>query len=161
MAEATPDRTNLASTLRTFSLMHAKLRCQTLQKQLDQLSLAGSSQDLARVLEACPMPAVMLDSERVIRQLNRAFALWLNLDPRATVGQRLDNMLILRGTGLKEMWNGLGDGRLARAGFNATYVSPGRVRTAQAVALSLAGPDITPPPARGCVVMFETLSGRP
>jgi predicted DNA-binding ribbon-helix-helix protein len=152
IADATPDRTNLASTLRTFALTHARLRSQTQQRELEQLSLAGNTQDLARVLEACPLPCLVLDGERAIRQLNRSFALWLNLDPRATVGQRLDNIMILRGQNLKEMWAALADGRLPRGGLNATYVSPGKVRTSPAEAGRAT--------RRGCVVMFETLAGR-
>lgn len=161
VASATPDRTNLASTLRTFALMHARLRCQNLQRELERLSLAGNTQDLTRILEACPLPCLVLDSDRGIRQLNRAFAQWLNVDPRATVGRKLDNIMILRGPGLKDLWAGLVDGRLQRAGFNATYVSPGKVRTAQAMAVALSG--VTEPggrPQRGCVVVFETLAGR-
>ena len=77
------------------------------------------------------MPCLILDAERAIRQLNRAFALWLNLDPRATVGKRLDNIMILRGHGMKEMWARLMEGRLPRGLFNATYVSPGKVRTSR------------------------------
>ena len=157
VAQATPDRTNLASTLRTFSLTHAKLRCQTLERELDRLALAGNTQDLTRVLEACPMPCLILDAERAIRQLNRAFALWLNVDPRATVGKRLDNIMILRGTNLKDMWASLGDGRLPRGLFSATYVSPGKVRTAQAVAVALAGGEAG---RYGSVVLFETIAGR-
>ena len=160
VAGATPERTNLASTLRTFALTHARLRSQTLQRELDRLALAGNTQDLTRVLEACPMPCLVLDGERTIRQLNRAFALWLNLDPRATVGLRLDNIMILRGQNLKELWAGLADGRLPRAAFNATYVSPGKVRTSQATALALASGDPGRAAGAGRVVMFETLAGR-
>lgn len=157
VSTATPLRTNLASTLRTFSLSHAKLRAQGLQGQLDKLALAGSTDDLARVLDACPLPCLMLDQERAIRQLNRAFALWLNLDARAATGLRLDNMMILRAPSLREAWAGIHDGRLARAAFNATYVSPGKVRTAQALAVAVAAPDGQ---RRGCAVLFETLAGR-
>jgi len=121
--------------------------------------IAGNTQDLARVLEACPLPALTIDGERAIRQLNRAFALWLNLDAKATAGQRLDNIMILRGPGMRDMWSSLLDGRMARAGFNATYVSPGKVRTAQAIAVALSAPP-SEPERRGCVVMFETLAGR-
>ena len=161
VAAASPERTNLASTLRTFSLMHARLRCQTLQRDFEKLSLAGNTQDLTRILEACPLPCLVLDSERGIRQLNRAFAHWLNVDPRATVGRKLDNIMILRGQGLKDLWAGLGDGRLHRAGFNATYVSPGKVRTAQAMAVALSTASVVNGrPQRGCVVVFETLAGR-
>jgi predicted DNA-binding ribbon-helix-helix protein len=160
VAGATPERTNLASTLRTYALTHARLRTQTLQRKLDRLALAGNTQDLTRVLEACPMPCVVLDGKRAIRQLNRAFALWLNLDPRATLGLRLDNIMILRGQNLKELWTGLADGRLPRAAFNATYVSPGKVRTSQATALALASGDPGRAIRRGSVVMFETLAGR-
>jgi hypothetical protein len=46
-----------------------------------------------------------------------------------------------------------------RGRFNATYVSPGKVRTAQAVAISLS-PTAGPRPARACLIMFETLAGR-
>jgi hypothetical protein len=42
--------------------------------------------------------------------------------------------------------------------FNATYLSPGKVRTAQAIAVALkaAGQDAV----NGALVMFETLAGR-
>jgi predicted DNA-binding ribbon-helix-helix protein len=160
IASATPERTNLASTLRTFALSHARLRAQTMQREVDRLALAGNTQDLVRVLEACPLPCLVLDGERAIRQLNRAFALWLNLDARATAGQRLDNIMILRGPNLKEMWAGLAEGRLPRAGFSATYVSPGKVRTSQATAVALASGESGRSARRGSVVMFETLAGR-
>ena len=151
VADATPERTNLASTLRTFALSHARLRSQTMQRELERLALAGNTEDLVRVLEACPLPCLVLDADRQIRQLNRSFALWL------TVGQRLDNIMIVRGQNLKEMWTGLSDGRLARGAINATYVSPGKVRTSQATTLALANGGST---RRGCLVMFETLAGR-
>src|SRR6476646_8507501 len=64
VASATPERTNLASTVRTFALMHAKLRSQTVQRELDRLVLAGSTEDLVRVLEACPLPCLVLDADR-------------------------------------------------------------------------------------------------
>ena len=118
-------------TLRTFALRHAKLRTETVQRELDRLSLLGNSQDLTRVLEACPMPSLILDADRGIRQLNRAFALWLNLDPKATVGKRLENIMILRGTALKEMWVALQDGRLPR-GVRAMIKNSGSVRLASA-----------------------------
>ena len=159
VAAATPDRTNLASTLRTFALVHARLRSETQQREMDKLSLAGNTQDLVRVMEACPLPCVILDGDRVLRQINRAFAFWLNIDPKMTLGQRLDNIMILRGPGMKEMWTNLLDGRMARAGFNATYVSPGKVRTAQAIAVALSA-TANDPNRRGCIVLFETLSGR-
>lgn len=159
VAVATPERTNLASTLRTYALVHARLRTETIQRDMDKLSLAGNTQDLVRVLEACPLPSLMIDGERAIRQINRAFAFWLNIDPKATLGQRLDNIMILRGPGMRDMWTSLLDGRMARAGFNATYVSPGKVRTAQAIAVALSASSADPA-RRGCVVMFETLAGR-
>jgi hypothetical protein len=56
------------------------------------------------------------------------------------------------------MWAGLKEGRLPRASFNATYVSPGKVRTAQALALGLSGGSAQE--ARPCLIMFETLAGR-
>ena len=163
VAAATPERTNLASTLRTFALSQATLRAQTLECERDRLMLAGSSQDLARVLEACPLPCLLLDRERAIKRLNRAFAGWLNLEPRATLGRRLDTVMLLRGPGLKEMWAGLADGRLARGRFTAVYVSPGRVCTAQAVAVTLGGgsePGSEGQLPTGQAVLFETLPGR-
>jgi hypothetical protein len=44
-----------------------------------------------------------------------------------------------------------------RGKFNATYVSPGKVRTAQALALGLSHGT---GPSRACLVMFETLAAR-
>jgi predicted DNA-binding ribbon-helix-helix protein len=156
VARGRPDKANLASMLRTYCLVHARTRCETLQGELEQLALAGNSRDLARVLEACPLPSLVLDPERRIRQLNRAFVQWLNLDPKATLGLRLDNIMILRGNGMREMWVNLQQGRLQRAVFNATYVSPGKVRTSQAVAVALGGNG----GPGGFIVMFETLAGR-
>src|SRR5687767_15272016 len=54
VASATPDRTNLASTLRTFCLIHAQLRWHGLEREIEQLRLAGNTRDLPRVLDACP-----------------------------------------------------------------------------------------------------------
>src|SRR4051794_35367472 len=116
VVESAPDRSNLASTLRTFALAHARLRLASLRRELDRVDFAGGSgEDLAQVLESCPLPYLLLDRERVIRRLNRAFAVWLNLDPRATVGKRLDHILLLRGISLKETWPELLNGRLPRA----------------------------------------------
>jgi predicted DNA-binding ribbon-helix-helix protein len=158
VASATPDRTNLASTLRTFALVHAQLRTQALHKDLDRLMVAGNNQDLIKVMETCPLPIVILNPERQIRQINRALVTWLNLDPKATIGQRLDNVMILRAPNLKEMWIHLSNGHVQRASFSATYVSPGRVRTAQALAVALS--PIGEGQPRGSIVLFETLSGR-
>jgi predicted DNA-binding ribbon-helix-helix protein len=100
VARASPERTNLASTLRTFSLIHAQLRCRALQQELEKLTLAGNTQNLTRVLDACPLPCLILSDERAVRRVNRAFTTWLNLDERGVVGQRLDNIMILRGPNL-------------------------------------------------------------
>jgi predicted DNA-binding ribbon-helix-helix protein len=156
VARATPERTNLASTLRTFALIHAKMRWRAQQEELQRLTLSGNSNDLIHVVDACPLPALVLDAERAIRHVNHAFSMWLNLDENGVRGQRLDNIMILRGAGIREMWAALLEGRVARAGFNATYVSPGKVRTAQAMAVALARSS----DARGLLVLFETLSGR-
>jgi predicted DNA-binding ribbon-helix-helix protein len=157
VARATPERTNLASTLRTFALIHAQMRWRAQQEELQRLTLSGNSHDLVHVIDACPLPSLILDGERAIRHLNRAFSLWLNLDENAVRGQRVDNIMILRGAGMREMWTALLEGRLARGGFNATYVSPGKVRTAQAMAVALARSGSG---AKGLLVLFETLSGR-
>ncbi|WP_159715694.1 ribbon-helix-helix domain-containing protein [Geminicoccus flavidas] len=158
VASAAPERTNLASTLRTFSLVHAQLRTQALHRDLDRLMAAGNNQDLLKVMETCPLPTVILNAERQIRQVNRALVTWLNLDPKATIGQRLDNVMILRAPNLKEMWIHLSNGVSQRGSFSATYVSPGRVRTAQALAVALSPLGEGQP--RGSIVLFETLSGR-
>ena len=99
VAAATPERTNLASTLRTFCLIHAQLRWHGLEREIEQLRLAGNTRDLPRVLDACPLPCLLLDEDRTVKRLNQAFATWLHLDARGVLGQRLDNMMILRGQG--------------------------------------------------------------
>src|ERR687891_1977503 len=123
VAMASPERTNLASTLRTFSLVHAQLRWQGLEQELQKLTLAGNTQDLTRVLDACPLPCLLLSEDRVIQRLNQAFAAWLHVDGRGVLGQRLDNIMILRGADMPALWQRIfGDGGKGR--FNATYVSP-------------------------------------
>ncbi len=175
VARASPDRTNLASTLRTFCLIHAQLRCRALHQEAEKLTLAGNTQNLTRVIESCPLPCLILSDERTVRRANRAFIAWLNLDERGLIGQRLDNIMILRGANMPEIWrrllgpadaagggsgaNNPEQGPAARASFNATYVSPGKVRTSQALAVSLAAPQGTED-GRSCLVMFETLAGR-
>ncbi|MGF1474977.1 MAG: ribbon-helix-helix domain-containing protein [Geminicoccaceae bacterium] len=158
VADASPERTNLASTLRTFALIHARLRAQDAQRELDQLTMAGNTEDLVRVMEACPLPCLVLNEEREIRDLNRAFALWLNVDREGAIGKRLDNIMILRGPGIKDLWRNLFDGKITRGQFNATYVSPGKVRTSQALTVPLA--TASDQAAKACMVLFETLAGR-
>jgi predicted DNA-binding ribbon-helix-helix protein len=158
VAAATPDRTNLASTLRTFCLIHAQLRWRGLERELEQLNLAGNTQDLPRVLDACPLPCLLLNADRTIKRLNQAFAAWLHVDGRGVLGQRLDNIMILRGAEMPALWQRVfGDGGKGR--FNATYVSPGKVRTAQALAIGLS-PQAAANPVRAGLVIFETLAGR-
>ncbi|MGI9434563.1 MAG: ribbon-helix-helix domain-containing protein [Geminicoccaceae bacterium] len=159
IAEATPERTNLASTLRTFALIHAQLRAQGLDQDIEKLRLAGNSADLARVLDACPMPCLLLTAEREVRRTNHAFVSWLNLDPQAILGQRLDNLMILRGPGMNTLWQRIFDEGSREERFNATYVSPGRVRTAQAMAIGLSKDEDTDK-HRASLVIFETLAGR-
>jgi predicted DNA-binding ribbon-helix-helix protein len=158
VAAAAADRNNLASTLRTFAILHARNSSCDLKERVEMLTLVGSSDDLSRVFDACPLPALILDRERAIREFNRAFALWLNLDRDATVGQKLDHIMILRGQSLPERWQALYAGRGSRVHFNATYLSPGKVRTSQAIAVPLAAGE--PDKVNGTLVMFETLAGR-
>ena len=55
---------------------------------------------------------------------------------RGVLGQRVDNIMILRGADMPALWQRIfGEGGKGR--FNATYVSPGKVRTAQALAVGL------------------------
>ena len=158
VARATPGRTNLASTLRTFCLLHAHLRIKGLAQEVEKLRLAGSSQDLIRALDACPLPCLLLAEDRTIRRLNRAFAHWLNVDERGVLGQRVDNIMILRAPGMREMWQRLFSGQARRGAFSATYVSPGRVRTAQATAVALAPQEDGT--HKASLVLFETLTAR-
>lgn len=159
VANASPERTNLASTLRTFCLIHARLRWQDLNQELERLALAGNTADLTRVLDECPLPCLLLIEDRTIRRFNQAFASWLNVDGAGVLGQRLDNIMILRGASMQDLWRRAfadppGSGR-----FNATYVSPGKVRSARAVAVGLsAAPGASG--GRACLVTFETLAGR-
>jgi hypothetical protein len=158
VAEATPERTNLASTLRTFCLIHAELRWRGLEQELEQLSLAGNTRDLTRVLDACPLPCLLLSEDRTIKRLNQAFAAWLHLDARGVLGHRLDNIMILRGQSMPGLWERIFGDAGGRGRFNATYVSPGKVRTAQALAIGLS--PTAAGAVRACLIMFETLAGR-
>ena len=159
VASATPDRTNLASTLRTFCLIHAQLRWQGLERELERLTLAGNTQDLPRVLDACPLPCLLLTEDRAVKRLNQAFAAWLHVDGRGVLGQRLDNLMILRGAGMQQLWQRVFAEPGNKGRFNATYVSPGKVRTAQALAIGLS-PATGANPQRACLIIFETLAGR-
>jgi predicted DNA-binding ribbon-helix-helix protein len=159
VADATPERTNLASTLRTFSLIHAELRVQGLDQEVEKLRLAGNSGDLTRVLDACPLPCLLMGAERDVRRVKHAFVSWLNLDPQAVLGQRLDNLMILRGPGMKQLWQRVLGDAAGQGKFNATYVSPGKVRTAQALAVGLS-PALGRERGSACLIIFETLAGR-
>lgn len=152
IAAATPRRTNLASTLRTFAIDHAWTSSRLLREKLERLSIVANSYDLYCLLRICPLPCMVLDANRIIRQLNSAFSTWLNIDPRFAVGQRLENLLIVRGNNLEEMWSGLADGQTQSGKVSATYVSPGRVRISQAIVLALGRDGLAE--QRSCVLMF-------
>ncbi len=159
VAAASPERTNLASTLRTFCLIHAQLRWQGLEQELERLTLAGNTKDLTRVLDACPLPCLLLNEDRTVKRVNQAFAGWLHVDGCGVLGQRLDNLMILRGPRMQELWQKVFAATPAKERFNATYVSPGRVRTAQSLAIGLS-PEPPATAAHACLVIFETLAGR-
>ena len=50
------------------------MRWRGLEQELEQLSLAGNTRDLTRVLDACPLPCLLLSEDRTIKRLNQAFA---------------------------------------------------------------------------------------
>lgn len=154
MAAASGQSANFASTLRTAALADAQRRAAQLQQALERCSAGGTNGDLLRIMEACPLPALFLDAERRIRAANPALAAWLNLDARAILGQRLDSVMLLQAPGLKEAWTALAGGIRPRLDLRAIYVSPGRVRTAQAVALALSAP--AEGQAGGFVMLFTT-----
>lgn len=158
IARATPDRTNLASTLRTFALIHSTVRIKNQQAELDKLQLAGNTQDLVRMMDGSPLPSLIVADDRAIRRVNRSFTLWLNLAERALIGQRVDNIMILRAQGINEMWDKLYSGEINQASFTATYVSPGKVRTSQAAIVGLAKVESGRHRAAG--IIFETLVTR-
>ena len=66
--------------------------------------------------------------------------------------------MITRGPCMTELWQRVFAGNAYKARFNATYVSPGKVRTAQALAIGLSTVNGTT--RRACLVIFETLAGR-
>jgi nitrogen-specific signal transduction histidine kinase len=113
---------------------------------------------LTRVLDACPLPCLLLGEDRVIKRLNQAFASWLHVDGRGVLGQRLDNVMITRGPCMPELWQRVFGDIAHKARFNATYVSPGKVRTAQALAIGLS--TVNGSGSGACLVIFETLAGR-
>jgi hypothetical protein len=56
------------------------------------------------------------------------------------------------------LWQRVFGGVAHKGRFNATYVSPGKVRTAQALAIGLSAADGAS--ASACLIIFETLAGR-
>lgn len=152
LAAGVADSASLASHLRTAAMRHARGRVGELDAQLERLVLAGGNGDLQSVLELCPLPCLVLSGNREIRHVNQAFAQWLNLEPAKLCGYRLDHLMVMRGAG--EIWAGLAKGRLPWGRFGATYVSPGRVRTSQAVVVPVGAPG----DHGGLIVMFETLA---
>jgi predicted DNA-binding ribbon-helix-helix protein len=154
MAAASGQSVNFASTLRTAALVHAQRRAAQLQHELERRLAGGTSGDLLRIMEACPLPVLFLDTERRIRAVNPSLVAWLNLDARAILGQRLDSVMLLQAPSLKEAWMALAGGARSRLDLRAIYVSPGRVRTAQATALALSGPEEGQP--GGFVMLFTT-----
>jgi hypothetical protein len=67
--------------------------------------------------------------------------------------------MILRGAAMQQLWQRVFGDAGNRGKFNATYVSPGKVRTAQAIAIGLS-PAVGSNPHRACLIIFETLAGR-
>ena len=124
-----------------------------------KLTLAGNTQDLTRVLDACPLPCLLLGEDRVIQRLNQAFASWLHVDGRGVLGQRLDNLMITArprhaassGSGCSAAW------RTRRASTRPTSrparcAPPRRWRSACRRS--------TARRSGACLVIFETLAGR-
>lgn len=149
IASHTPNRTNLASTLRTFALMQATNR---IAPCLD----VGNNSDFFRLIENCPFPCVVLDPFKLILQVNKSFCEWINVDRTNIVGKSIDSILIIRGDGIKELWKHLDNKQIANTICSVTYISPGKCKTSQASAITIG----TKGDVKGCVLMLETVKWR-
>ena len=104
VAAATPERTNLASTLRTFCLIHAQLRWRGLERELEQLQARRQHPGpdaRARCLPAA-VPAAGRGPHRQAPQPGVRRLAAPGCARRAR--PRLDNIMILRGQSMPGLW---------------------------------------------------------
>ena len=155
IASATPERTNLASTLRTFALNHLSDRSDILQAILDMLADMTDNVALRHLIEACPAPLLRIDSERAIVSLNSAFCQAFNLDFEKTRGQRIDKVVKLRDTDSTELWVELFDGNIQQLTFYVRYVHAGGSGVSRATAVRLCPCQTSDPKKASYVIMFK------
>lgn len=148
-----PSGLGFAAALRLFCLNEARTRLGLAEAEVEKAALATGTTDLTAIVGACPAPCVVLDQDRVIRLLNENFALWLNADAAALVGQPIEHFFQIRGHfRLDELWGRFGQGFTAAVPAKLAYVAPGRVVVAKA---HLCAAAIKAPENFSCLIMLD------
>ena len=137
IARAPPERTNMASTLRTFALKQLSDRSDALQTTLDKLAETIDIVALHQVIEVCPAPSLLLDSERAIVCLSSAFCRAFKLDSEKTRGRRIEEVVKLRDANSPKSWAELLRGNVRQLTFYVRCLPAGGVGFSRATAVQL------------------------
>lgn len=129
----TPATQNFTSALRLHCLRAVEAELARREAALAELAVAGARDDALALLEMLPLPALLLDRERIIVARSAAFLDWIGVPAGAVDGRRLD-VLVARGARgtLEALWRRgqRQDGGAPVAGV-VNLVVAGRVRIAR------------------------------
>jgi len=114
---------NLTSFIRGFCMVEAEM-------ENAKYRLAAGGFDLTDVMRGCPAPALLLNDERVILEINPALQRWVEQVPhemQPLKQQRLEQSFEPRiGRSLDDTVSQMREGKLKRAQFQMSYIGDGK-----------------------------------
>lgn len=122
---------NLASRLRLFCLESASRRSDQLLTQLQEASRTSGDTDIGVLVEALPIPAIVIGASGEISHFNSGFGRWFGPGHPQLPGKPFDFFMKLRTQQpFEQIRRAFADRKLGMALGHIMYVSPGRVAAA-------------------------------
>lgn len=131
IAKESPQGSNLASRLRLFCLEAAGRRGDRLEGQLLEVSRTSGDTDIGVLVDALPIPALVIGAAGEISHFNSGFGRWFGPGHPQLPGKQFDFFMKLRTQQpFEQIRKAFADRRLGMALGHIMYVSPGRVAAA-------------------------------
>jgi predicted DNA-binding ribbon-helix-helix protein len=131
IAHGLPQEANLASHVRLFCLGEAERKASGLEHSVAELASRGGDTDVVGLVDALPIPAVLVTAAGNVGHINAGFGRWFGTGHAHLLGKPLDHFLRLRTQQpFEQVRRAFGNRAMGMALGHLMYVSPGRVAAA-------------------------------
>lgn len=131
IARDMPADANLASRVRLFCLAEGERRAASLERSLAEQEARGGDTDVVGLVDALPIPALLITAAGNVGHLNAGFGRWFGSGHAHLLGRPLDHFLKLRTQlPMEQVRRSFANRASGLALGHLMYVSPGRVAAA-------------------------------